>query len=292
MRRSLRLVAAATLILACDQQGVGPTGAEGLTLTATDPAAIAGRYQGAGSAVGFDAKVQGDSFQVTLTGQDGSPLYRMWRADGQVAVEVLGRLSARTDLPASDAAGPGGDLGIWNDLQEKSELLALRGLPRALDGAGLSPEHFPAARLLRAVATQVGALLQLADVPPPEDDGSRAQGDLDRFTQALSDECRAKQCPANFHKVVLPGGSCTCRANVAPPPPPPPGNPGGGGRIVPVEGEGDHPGCSKVPHPETKCVVVSLWCRDHWKCPDPRDLRGRDEAGSWYPCGACFGFDW
>jgi hypothetical protein len=139
----------------------------------------------------------------------------------------------------------------------------------------------------------MGALLQMADLAPPEDDGWRDMGDVAMTTQALSDACREKKCTGNTpRKVVLPGGSCTCRANpppVAPPPPPPRGP---GGPVVTVDGEPDHPGCNKVPDPETKCVVVSLWCRDHWKCPAPLDLRGRDEAGSWYPCGVCFGFDW
>jgi hypothetical protein len=288
LKRSLPLMALATVLLGCDQQQERPKAPGELTLTATGPTRLAGDYRGEGSAVGFDADVQGAAFQITLTGKDRSPLYRMWRADGQVSVEVLGRFSARVGVPAG--GGPGEDLGVWNDLQERPELLALRALPRALDAAGLTPERSAAARLLGDVARQVGGLLQVADVAPPEASASQDLGDVTLTTQALTEECNQKKCTGKTHKVSLPGGGCTCRPNGGPVAPPPPSGPSG--PVITQDGQDDHPGCTKVPDPETKCLVVSQWCKDHWKCPDPLDLRGRDESGSWYPCGVCFGFDW
>jgi hypothetical protein len=293
MRQTLRSLTVVALFVGCNQGEEGAKPAGDLTLTAAGPAQVAGTFAGSGSAVAFDTNVQGAEFQVALTATDGSPLYRMARADGQISVEVLGRFSARFDPSAGNLGvgkGLDGGAGVWNDLQERRELLAIRALPGALDQAGLTAGRSDAARLLQDVARQVGSLLQVADVAPPEMTASRDLGDVTLTTQALSEECLAKKCTGKTHKVSLPGGGCTCRPNGTPPAPPPPQGPTG--PVRDENGGDDHPGCSKVPDPETKCVVVSLWCKDHWKCPDPLDLRGRDESGSWYLCGACFGFDW
>lgn len=58
------------------------------------------------------------------------------------------------------------------------------------------------------------------------------------------------------------------------------------------------PGCTATGS-QTKCALFVMVCRDWYFCPGgtdacaPNDLfcPGGNTASAWYPCGACFGFD-
>ncbi len=50
------------------------------------------------------------------------------------------------------------------------------------------------------------------------------------------------------------------------------------------------PGASR-PWTDTTCIGVVQFCQDKCRVPDPRvGPAGREVSGSWYLCGACFGF--
>jgi hypothetical protein len=40
-------------------------------------------------------------------------------------------------------------------------------------------------------------------------------------------------------------------------------------------------------HTTTSCIAVSLWCTEHYRCPN-----NPDSTKTPYPCGVCVGFDW
>ena len=46
-------------------------------------------------------------------------------------------------------------------------------------------------------------------------------------------------------------------------------------------------------HTETKCIAVTLWCRNWYVCGwDYGALNPIRKNDGWYICGACLGFDW
>lgn len=46
-------------------------------------------------------------------------------------------------------------------------------------------------------------------------------------------------------------------------------------------------------HTQTKCIVVTLWCKNVFACGYNRGSNTVIHKDSgWYICGACVGFDW
>ena len=40
-------------------------------------------------------------------------------------------------------------------------------------------------------------------------------------------------------------------------------------------------------HTTTSCILVTLWCTEHYNCPN-----NPDSTKTPYPCGVCVGLDW